>query len=214
MVKKIFPLLVWLLAMAPGVLAAMPYRPLMPVRIISEYKEPVVGSVMRRWVVMPQVDQAEEESAVLRFLAVDTGTSLCQLRFSGAGSAAAIIFQAMADKLAETSTNGLLLIPGFPAPVDILPVSQSADGDTTIAQHRTRGGRLFVRQYTLHAETVSATEALEHGWLRAPVPNTMILRLFTVHAGGRDNFEVRQLWPVTGDWWLYEETPTRRSWRE
>jgi hypothetical protein len=23
---------------------------------------------------------------------------------------------------------------------------------------------------------------------------------------------VRQLWPAAGAWWLYEETPLRRSW--
>jgi hypothetical protein len=49
------------------------------------------------------------------------------------------------------------------------------------------------------------------GWIKGEAPGTSDLIMVTV-TDVKGQRVVRQLWPSDGSWWLYEETPVRRSW--
>jgi hypothetical protein len=123
------------------------------------------------------------------------------------------------------SDNGLLLLPGYPAPCSVLPADQ-AESERFYDEKRSAGGRVFVRRYRVFWQDISLEEANSSGWLQAP-PSTDAavspsektgdatappLRMLT--AVDDDNATVvRQLWREGDHWWIYEETPFKRSWR-
>ncbi|MBI5557277.1 MAG: hypothetical protein HY885_06530 [Deltaproteobacteria bacterium] len=104
----------------------------------------------------------------------------------------------------------LLLNSGSPVPADILPIMQT-EREKTYQVEEKAGGRNFLHTYRVVETEVSAPEAVKKGWLRKIPPADERLQSVTVY-DDRNQLVALQVWPVGGEWWLYEETPYRRSW--
>ena len=109
----------------------------------------------------------------------------------------------------------LLIIPGFPPPCDVLPVSRFWEGEASkiYAIRREFGGHVFLDRVRVTAEPCDAAEAFKNGWISEGSEATEF-RLITAKDAATGELMVRQLWPAAAEWWVYEETPNRRSWRK
>lgn len=188
------------------------YRPETRLTIMSEYPscdDPVSAS-SRMWEVVPGT--APDGTYLLKFFPEASGstTSVCELKISPADGIGQIEWQGIGKNRKKIMTEGLLIVPGFPAPCDILPVSEK-EPDKTYEERIEAGGRFFLKRYRAFWKAVSLEEARTNGWLKKDVPEPAALQMITV-VDGQDHLVVKQLWVVDGAWWLYEETPLRRSW--
>ena len=111
----------------------------------------------------------------------------------------------------KKSGAGILLVPGFPAPCDVLPVGAQDSGSGVYEEKSEAGGRVFSKSYRVSFAAVSVGEAKSMGWIRAEDPGKAGLIMVAV-TDEKGRPVVKQLWPADGSWWLYEETPLRRSW--
>ena len=117
----------------------------------------------------------------------------------------------MAGKTGQKKSGaGILLVPGFPAPCDVLPVG-AQDSGTLYEEKAEAGGRVFSQRYRVSSAAVNIGEAKTMGWIRAEDPGRAGLVMVSV-SDEQGRPVVKQLWPADGSWWLYEETPVRRSW--
>jgi hypothetical protein len=188
------------------------YRPGEPVRILSEYKA-FTGSETpdtKLWKVIPEPGSGD--AMMLRFFIEGAAATdpVCTIELPSFGPAGKIRRQVLGDIMVKSSDTGLLMAPGFPAPCDILPIGVE---DERVYQEKTEaGGSVFIRTYRVSSAAFSLEEAKAKGWIKVEaggIPE-LILVTATDEKGQR---AVSQLWPALGSWWLYEETPLRRSWR-
>lgn len=114
------------------------------------------------------------------------------------------------ERALQQGAGHFLIQPGSPVPADILPISGEATEQTVTLAERV-GGRVFRRSYRLVITETSREECVARGWLAAESPvDSATLRVITVY--DEKNTEIAlQLWEPGGDWWLYEQTPFRRS---
>jgi len=189
------------------------YRPAEAVRIFSEYTG-FNDSTPPRTQIWKVVPERTPDSAVrLRFFpegAAET-EAVCELELSPVGSPGAISLKRIGQPGEKTSNTGLLLAPGFPAPCDVLPVGENDEG-RVYQEKREAGGRVFIRSYRVTSAPFRLAEANEKGWIKAETKGISELILVTV-TDEKGQVAARQLWAPGGSWWLYEETPLRRSWR-
>lgn len=203
-----------LLAAATGLLTAvgdglaMPYRPVAAVSMLSEYAPLTTSAPLktRFWRVTPEAGPGG--ATILRFFPETSvqAPALCELRIFTTGE---IQWIAAGTAEQKNSGTGLLLAPGFPAPCDVLPVGRAQDG-AAYEEKVEAGGRVFLNRYRISVETVSAGEARAKGWIRIEDADGALVMITVTDQKGRR--VARQLWPAGGTWWLYEETPLRRSW--
>ena len=203
-------LAVILLMLFAGECLAVPYRPAAALSIQSEYS--AVKSPARPhtqvWKVVPET--APDGATLLRFFleASTEAAPLCELRLPPPGAAGEIQWAGKTGQ--KKSGAGILLVPGFPAPCDVLPVG-TQDSGTLYEEKTEAGGRVFSQRYRVSSAAVDIGEAKTMGWIRAEDPGGAGLIMVSVRdEQGRP--VVKQLWPADGSWWLYEETPVRRSW--
>jgi hypothetical protein len=191
---------------------AFPYRPAAALSIMSEYAafKDSVPPHTQVWKVVPAV--GPDGASILRFFleASAEAAPLCEVRLPSPGAAGEIQWKGMGKSGQKKSGAGILLVPGFPAPCDVLPVGQG-DGGGVYEERIEAGGRLFSKRYRVSFDTVSVGEAKAKGWIRVEDPGTTGLIIATI-TDEKGRPVVRQLWPADGSWWLYEETPLRRSW--
>lgn len=191
---------------------AFPYRPAAALSIVSQYaalKNPALPHT-QIWKVVQEA--APDGAATLRFFleAAPESGAVCELRIPPEGSAGEILWEAMGKTAQKKSGTGILLVPGFPVPCDILPVGQQDSGG--VYQERIEaGGSVFSRSYRVSFAPVGIGEAKAAGFIRADKTGIPALTMVAV-TDDRGRPVVRQLWPADGSWWLYEETPLRRSW--
>jgi len=200
------------LLMLAGECRAFPYRPAAALSIVSE--DAVVKDSApphsQVWKVVPEV--GPDGASILRFFleASTAAVTLCELRFPAAGAAGEIRGEGMGKSGQKKSGAGILLVPGFPAPCDVLPVGQG-DSGRVYEERIEAGGRVFSKSYRVSFHGFSVGEAMAMGWIRAEDPGrTGLIMVAVTDEKGRP--VVKQLWPADGSWWLYEETPLRRSW--
>ncbi len=106
----------------------------------------------------------------------------------------------------------IMVLPGFPAPCSILPISEASEG-RFFTQKDMAGNAVFVHTYEISHNEVSLDQAVRQGWIRCDVDSTTP-SLELVEVRDRDGrLILRQLWTHDDDWWLYEERFGRRSWR-
>jgi hypothetical protein len=189
---------------------AFSYRPEASLRIYSEYKSPHEWAPVRSrvWKMEPQI--ASDGDYLLHFSQEShqsESSPLCTVRIHV--DSGDIEWQGIGGKRRKTG-HGLLIHPGFPAPCDILPVEEQ-DHTETYEERREAGGRTFVRTFSVSYMDVSREEARESGWLGEGDGEPEALQMITV-VDKKDRVVVKQLWPLGGTWWIYEETPFRRSW--
>ena len=195
-----------------GECRAFPYRPAAALSILSEYTASKVSTPPHTqvWKVVPEVGPAGE--SILRFFleASAEAVTLCELRLPSPGAAGEIQWQGMGKTGQKKSGAGILLVPGFPAPCDVLPVGRQDSGGV-YDERVEAGGRVFLRSYQVSFAAFSVGEAKAQGWIRVEDPGNAGLIMITI-TDEKGRPVVKQLWPADGSWWLYEETPLRRSW--
>ena len=201
-----------LMLMLAGECRAFPYRPAAALSIVSEYAAFKVSAPPHTqvWKVVPEV--GPEGASVLRFFleASAEAVTVCELSLPSPGAAGEIQWKGMGKTGQKKSGAGLLLVPGFPAPCDVLPVGRQ-DGGGVYEERSEAGGRVFSKSYRVSFDAFSVGEAKAKGWIRVEDPGkTGLIMVAVTDEKGRS--VVKQLWPADGSWWLYEETPLRRSW--
>jgi hypothetical protein len=199
-----------LMMLLAGECRAFPYRPAAALSILSEYAafNDSAPPHTQVWKVLPET--ATDGAAILRFSleASAKGGTVCELILPPPGAAGDIQWKGMGKSGQKKSGAGILLLPGFPAPCDVLPVGQ---GGGAYGERIEAGGRVFSRSYRVSFDTFSVVGAKAMGWIRVEDPGKAGLIMITVtDENGRP--VIKQLWPEDGSWWLYEETPLRRSW--
>jgi len=109
----------------------------------------------------------------------------------------------------------LFIIPGASIPMDVLPVNRMLSGSEPAAYEiRSRaGGRTFVDRIRISARFVNKAEARRNGWLQEAVAAPSGLHMVEAVDQQTGRLIVKQLWASGSAWWLYEETPFRRSWQ-
>jgi len=138
---------------------------------------------------------------------------VCRISFSGSGKPAAWDGGPAGRDI--ILLDNLLIVPGFPAPCEILPVAQlKGKTDALIYDVRREvGGRVFIEKIQVTCIAVDINDALSKGWVTEdgqPVSGGLwLIRAVNLRT---DTLIVQQLWSSDGFWWIYEETPFRRSW--
>ncbi len=191
---------------------AFPYRPASALSLLSEYAafNDSAPPHTQVWKVVPEV--GPDGASILRFFletSVEAG-AVCEIRLPSPGAAGDIQWKGMGNSGQKKSGAGILLLPGFPAPCDVLPVGQGDRGGA-YGERIEAGGRVFSKSYRVSFAAFTVAEAKAMGWIRVEDLGTAGLIIVTV-TDERGRPVVKQLWPVDGSWWLYEETPLRRSW--
>jgi hypothetical protein len=191
---------------------AFPYRPTAAVSLLSEYtaSKDSAPPHTQVWKVVPEV--GPDGASILRFFleASAEAAPVCELRLPSPGAAGEIRWEGMGKTGQKKSGAGILLLPGFPAPCDVLPVGRG-DGDRVYGERIEAGGRVFSKSYRVSFAAFSVADAKATGWIRTEDPGKAGLIMVTV-INEKGHPVVKQLWPADGSWWLYEETPLRRSW--
>jgi hypothetical protein len=112
----------------------------------------------------------------------------------------------------ETPSGPLVLSEGFPVPFDHL-----APHDDSIRQaviKKKAGGATFSFQVARDVLEITLDAAMAENMIDEQMARSLAgkgLKLITVRKG--EELLVRQLWPEGASWWVYEETPIRKSWR-
>lgn len=190
-------------------LLATPYRPAGAIHFVTDFSTQGNTQNAQKWRVVPAPGVSGE--FVLRFLhgnASADAPPFCELKFRENDGDSVIEWVGVGG-VTRKGENGLLVMPGFPVPSEVLPVGQE-EPEKTYSVESTAEGRVFLQEYTVRWETVETEIAESEGWLRvAALESLRMIRL--EDADGQ--LVTRQLWAEDGTWWLYEETPFRRSWR-
>ena len=172
-------------------------------------------SEARTWrVASGSVPQAA--AARVSFFSENASNPFCHIKLSAAG-------QILDSELPGAAGNvlqkpGVLFVPGYPAPCDIFPHSMlfpdTPEAAATFQVQRDIGGQKFVDEICIQTSPVSVAEARANGWLHESTQNLpdalRVLKAVNCRSGRLISL---QLWPASGDWWIYEETPYRRSWQ-
>jgi hypothetical protein len=190
---------------------AFPYRPAAALSIVSEYT--ALSSARPHsqvWKVVPET--GPDGATLLRFFleASSEAVVLCELRLPPPGATGGIQWTGAGKSGQKKSNAGILLVPGFPAPCDVLPVD-ALDNGKVYEEKAEAGGRVFSKSYRVSVVPLSIGEAKAAGWIRVENRGGEGLIMVSV-ADEAGRLVVKQLWPADGSWWLYEETPLRRSW--
>ena len=115
-------------------------------------------------------------------------------------------------EIEEHPQGPIVLSEGFPVPFDELSPLDESLNHVNIA--RKAGGLTFSYRVTREITGISPSDAVSSGMVDQAIATTIgeqNLRLITIRKAGA--LVVRQLWADGDVFWLYEETPVRRSWR-
>jgi hypothetical protein len=101
---------------------------------------------------------------------------------------------------------------GFPIPFDDL--DEGGLEETTATVHKQIGETRFAYQITKETASITQEEAAAEGMLkfRSPSADGPVKSLKLIVVRQNKTILIRQLWETGSHWWLYEETPERRSW--
>lgn len=113
--------------------------------------------------------------------------------------------------VADSFTDKVVLSEGFPVPYDFLSPWEAHPKKLTVK--RKAGGMVFSSEVERALQDCSLSDALREGWLSEPMQAQVKgKRLQWIEVKKDGALVVRQLWPEGFSWWIYEETPWRRSW--
>ena len=115
-------------------------------------------------------------------------------------------------RVIEIPLAPIVLSEGFPVPYDDLAPHDDTIKDAVIKKQA--GGATFSYKVRRETRDISLNEAMAENMVNEEMAGNLTgkgLRLITVWKG--EELLVRQLWPEGDSWWVYEETPLRKSWR-
>lgn len=212
-VKNIIPLcgcLLFVLFFVPVFSWAEPFQLNGPVSFETAYPTPDGRTKTHTWQVSPDTTEDAFRSMVFRpEKSASSAPPFCRIDFLPEEEGDVRIRWTGAGGVVRNGRNGMLLMSGFPVACDILPVHQEGE-EKTYSEKTEAGGRTFVKSITVRKETIAPEKAKDEGWIKKGRDDDLVL-FSAVDDEGK--LMVRQLWAENGDWWLYEETPFRRSWR-
>ena len=193
--------------------ALNPYQPETRVEILTEATvgdTPGSRPVFSRIIAGPV--QKNDDVRSIDFFNAASGNLMGRLKFLPDGK---LSWEGKGATAKRFQTNDLLIIPGLLIPMDVLPVNRFFNTKETAVYdfRREAGGRSFVDQIRLSVQSVSRAQARQAQWLRLEKeipPELKLIKAVDLHTG---QLIVKQLWAIGDDWWLYEQTPFRRSWR-
>jgi hypothetical protein len=178
--------------------------------VVSEYQSPdgEHSSQFRRWLVT--VVDTPNKGRTISFSSIHSKTKafLCTVTVDDEG---AVVWHGKVRGRTKRSSDGIMVLPGHPLPCDIIP-SRNNRKDLSFQDKTTAGGRVFIKTYSLSYQTVSPDTAVAEGWIKDSIPPDLPALEMRTILDDDDQPVVRQLWPEGGSWWIYEETPFRRSW--
>ncbi|MBU0484140.1 MAG: hypothetical protein KKB30_06465 [Proteobacteria bacterium] len=190
------------------VVEARPYLPALPLHIATEVQALTSGPALDKIEYGVRAAMTGADQFTLDFYPLSQqDKTLCRLNFQAAGL---LTWQRSMAETPQPASQPLFLQPGFPLPVDILPVGQEAAQEKYEVKS-SGGGRTFLKSYTVAVAEIAHETARQNGWLKVSLAPDALLHLYTV-TDSNDNLVARQLWPAQADWWLFEETAFRRSW--
>lgn len=206
----------WIYMLAMGIILsisqlapAAPYQPQNPITIHSEYIQPNRVS-QRVWRIIPESSQ---DTHTLRFYPKSADKRICEIKFLfDKGSFHQVIWNGLGKK-ERVEKRPFLILPGFPAPCNLIPVDETIS-EIRYEKRKKAAGRTFIQRYRMEWRQFSRSDCVKNGWLKEKyaIPETEKLQMATVYdAQGRTI--LRQLWDENQSWWYYEETLDRRSWR-
>jgi hypothetical protein len=115
-------------------------------------------------------------------------------------------------RMNKPATGPVVLSDGFPVPYDYL--SPHEDGVKEVVTKKMAAGVTFSSKSRRETAVISVEQAVAESMVDGQQARKFFgkdLKLVKVVKG--QEVLVRQLWPEGGSWWVYEETPMRRSWR-
>ncbi len=206
---------VWTAVPAGSDIFSSAYRPAQSITVVSTSLLPDVVSAKSEetaWRIVPET--IEDSSFALGFYRrQNPDQPVCRLVPSGPHPG---LYLGDGRTYPHVSAGGeLMVFPGFSIPCDILPVHTicSTDEPGIYDIRRQVGERGFTDQWQAECLTITRSEALSAGWIRDDSDVAEPLFWIQVTRLRDKELLVRQLWQPGDSWWLYEETPYRRSWR-
>jgi hypothetical protein len=189
------------------------YQPDTPVEIITEMtinEMPGSSSDMIQILVNPVI--SDSPAYKLNFLNAKSGNTFGQLIFSRSGQ---VEWVGGSKKNSAYSGNGLIILPGSTLPVDVLPVKMVLERQEPLFYEfeRMAGGRTFADQIFITVEPVSLGRIRSENWLRLEGAEPSSFYMIEAKDVETKELVVRQLWSHESVWWIFEQTPYRRSWR-
>jgi hypothetical protein len=193
-------------------LAAEFYKPDSAVEIVTEsiVDNNFKSSDSARFIAGPV--QSDGNAARVPFFHEDSKDALGSLVFSPDDK---VIWERHGSTARQFKAKNFLVVPGISVPVDVFPLKDvMANSNSKEFEFEEKlSGRVFVDKIRVSAHLIQAEEAMNAGWVR--IKNYSRSSFFLVEA--RDlatgGLVARQLWSPDSNWWLFEETPFRKSWR-
>jgi len=177
------------------------------IRVLSEYRGSgsIPGS-SEVWEIRSV--RISEGKRLISFYSETSEDPLCSLAISSSGGMNTVAWQGKNGRR-KNGAEGLLVMPGYPAPCDLVPVF-AGDNVRVFEEKTEAGGRAFISRYQVSSKAISLDEARENNWVRGEFSGPFDLRMVTV-VDRQGRLVVRQLWPLNAQWWIYEETLDRQS---
>jgi hypothetical protein len=172
------------------------------------------NTILNRQAWMIKSYPTEDSSIRLEFLpiGIDIPTAICEIVIKKEALRKTIIWQGKEGQNELYGENGFLPVLGYPVPCDVLPVYQT-EPEKEYLLYKKVGGTTFAERYIVKKEDTDPGSSIKNGWIKnEDDADSMDLMTITVYDNDK-NLVVMQLWKKNSAWWLYEETPYRRSWR-
>jgi len=167
------------------------------------------------WVFAPSGTSQEDNGYTMEVKREGEEAPLVLLQYASAGKLQGVTRllreHGRTRRIAKVSADKLVLSEGFPVPYDYLAPD---DMDLSTARIKKEGGgAVFSYEAAREIREFSFDQALEDGLIRGEIKDRVLgknLKWIAVTKGG--GAMVRQLWAEGLPWWVYEETPYRKSW--
>lgn len=194
-----------------GLLGFSPPLAAQELSVVSQYLQSTGSakpSLMTWTIRIQKTDGAGTEYA---FFPKGQAQPVCRVTIGG-DDPRRITWQPSDERLSPRENEDILIVSGFPAPCDILPIGQKADQQDYEEQF-TAGSATFLRKYRVIKTEIKAADvySLTSGLSSMALPDKLI-NFSVVDASGQP--VCRQIWIPGDTWWIFEETPFQRAWRQ
>ncbi len=197
-----------------SVSAHRPYAPELPIAVKTELIVTDTHHHTQFFRTMIRVTQKTETNFKIGFFPSDQDDAAGMLDFDFLGT---ISWSGVGQTAPTFHAKNLFIVSGVTLPIDVLPVQMIINAGTPLEYEFTQiaGGRKFFRRIQMTASPVSRDEARQVGWILCDdcFCDAVELQMIVVTDLQTGDLIVKQLWAADGCWWLYEQTPLRRSWR-
>ena len=210
---SIYGLVIWLLSFSCA-FAQIPYVPETSVEIKTEsLADEIPGRQNKISKITIQSMDKSGNARQVGFFVPGTGELVGVLRLMISG---AVFWKGAGETVSQFHADNLLIITGVSVPFDVLPIRKIINAEEPVDYDffREAGGRLFTERIRITLCMVSKESAYSAGWIQmGGGVSDDALRMIEVTDPRTSELILKQLWTPEGFWWLYEETPFRRSWR-